>query len=271
VSAPNPKIIAFYDAAPEYEWQRLERHKIEYEMTLRALRQHLPAAPARLCDIGGGVGRYAIELTRQEYQVTLVDLSSKCTEFARRKAVEANVRLAEVLVRDARDLSPLPDSYFDAVLLMGPLYHLMQRDQQLQAVREAQRVLRAGGILIATFISRFAILHYAAVDAPDYVLRCREECDTILASGVYSPEGSGGFTHAYFAHPSEVRPLMEEAGLTTLDLLALEPLVHEQDEKMPLADDVLRARWIDVLWQIARDPSVIGSTGHLLYVGRKSQ
>lgn len=264
------RIEAFYNTAPEYEWHRLERHPFEYALTLRALEQHLPAPPAAVCDIGGGVGRYAIELTRQGYRVTLVDLSSRCLAFAQAKATQAEVQLAGVIQGDARHLPALQDDQFDVVLLMGPLYHLLEGSERLQALREARRLLRPGGVLAASFIGRYAQLSYAVARTPDYVLASREECDTILATGVYRrAEGSTNFIDAYFTHPDEIGPLMQEAGFTALDFLGVEPLVTAQEEKMPLTDAALRERWVEVLWSIAREPCLLGSCGHLLYVGRK--
>ncbi len=67
----------YYDTDPTLEWERLNRHRTELAVTLRALDEYLPPAPAKIADIGGGPGRYAIELTRKGYSVTLVDLSQQ--------------------------------------------------------------------------------------------------------------------------------------------------------------------------------------------------
>ncbi len=56
------EIEAFYDENAQYEWERLERHRTEFAVTLRALKDYLPPAPAKILDVGGGPGRYAIAL-----------------------------------------------------------------------------------------------------------------------------------------------------------------------------------------------------------------
>ena len=66
----------YYDRESESEWERLERHRTEWAVTLRAMRDYLPPPPAQVLDCGGGPGRYAIELARQGYEVTLFDLSA---------------------------------------------------------------------------------------------------------------------------------------------------------------------------------------------------
>src|SRR5512137_2170335 len=117
----------FYDENVQGEWERLgSRHRTEFAVTLRALREFLPPAPAQVIDIGGGPGRYALSLADQGYGVTLVDLSEANLAFAREKAHETGIRLEGVFQANALDLSAFPAESFDAALLMGPLYHLWQ-------------------------------------------------------------------------------------------------------------------------------------------------
>jgi len=261
----------YYDAKAEAEWTRLERHGVEHAITLGALEEYLPAPPARVADIGGGPGRYAIELTRRGYAVTLSDLSDGCLELARVKAAEAGVEVARVLQADACDLGELADESFDAALLMGPLYHLLEHKERLQAVRETARVLRPGGVVFSAIISRYAPLHYAAAAAPEHVLEHRGEWETIAATGVYRrDQWCGGFIDAWFAHPTELAPLMEAGGFEQLDLLACEPLVNEIEEKVNATSGELWDWWQNTLYTIARDPSLHGSAAHVLYVGRKA-
>ena len=119
-------VAQLYDSMTEREWARMDRHRTEFYVTLRALREHLPPPPARVLDCGGGPGRYAVELARWGYDVTLFDLSTGNLALAREKAAEAGVTLAGFEQGTALDLSRFADHSFDAVLLMGPLYHLLE-------------------------------------------------------------------------------------------------------------------------------------------------
>ena len=114
-------IERYYDEQVQREWERMERHRTEFAVTMRALVEYLPPAPARVLDCGGGPGRYAIELARRGYEVTLFDLSAGNLRMAQGKAEEAGVALAGCEQGTATDLSRFPDDAFDAVLLMGPL------------------------------------------------------------------------------------------------------------------------------------------------------
>jgi len=263
------KTEEFYDANTEYEWRRLDRHRIEYGLTMRALKEHLPKPPARIGDIGGGVGRYAIELARRGYEVTLVDLSSKALAFAESKARESGVALAAYVHADAKDLNAIANRSFDVVLLMGPLYHLLSRPQRLRAVREARRVLRPGGKLFAAFIGRYSILQYAAARSPDFIARRSRETESILRSGVFRQvEPDGTFDNAWFAHPSEIGPLMSEGRFEQVDLLHCEPLTYELEARINEAPSELHEKWIDLLYRVSRDAGLLGGGGHILYIGR---
>ncbi|MFN2109803.1 MAG: class I SAM-dependent methyltransferase, partial [Anaerolineae bacterium] len=103
-----------YRSAPEREWQRMERHRTEFAVTLRALDAHLPPAPAHVLDCGGGPGRYAIALTQRGYEVTLFDLSPELLTMAQEKAAEAGVTLHGFEQGPAIDLSRFADDSFDA-------------------------------------------------------------------------------------------------------------------------------------------------------------
>ncbi len=117
----------FYDQFAPREWERLERHRTEFAVTLRALDEFLSAPPYAVLNIGGGPGRYSIELARQGYTVTLLDISGESLRLARQKAAEAQVSLAGYIHGNALDLSELDESSFDAVLLMGPLLSKLMR------------------------------------------------------------------------------------------------------------------------------------------------
>lgn len=137
----NP-VEGHYDRNAEREWDRLERHRTEFAVTCRVLAEFLSPPPGRILDIGGGPGRYALHLTQQGYEVLLLDISRRSLDLAIEKSVAAGVYLPPPLQGDALRL---PDraaeatedftGVFDAVLLMGPLYHLMNFEDRLAAVR----------------------------------------------------------------------------------------------------------------------------------------
>jgi SAM-dependent methyltransferase len=260
------RIEQHYDENAEREWQRLVTQcPTEFAVTLRALAEHLPPPPAVVYDIGGGPGRYAIELARQGYTVTLADLSQGLLDLGEKRVAEAGVALAGTLHANALDLSALPSESADAVLLLGPLYHLQELRDREQAVREAARVLRPGGRIFAAFAGRYTWHLGLARIAPQMLLPFKERMDETLATGRIDP---GDWTVAYFAHPSEIRPLLEGAGFETRVVQVADGLIRTLDEQPDLPPEVQEAI-IELCYRIGRDESVLGAGGHLLYVGEK--
>jgi len=263
------EVERFYDRNPRYEWERLERHRTEFAVTLRALEDHLPAPPAKVLDVGGGPGRYAIELARRGYEVILFDLSRGCLELAREKAKEAGVTLAGYEHGDATDLSRFADEEFDTVLLMGPLYHLLEEGDRRRAIREARRVLKPEGLIFAAFITRYAPIRWAAKYEPSWIIDQRKRLEGLLASGQLPACPGGGFTDAWFAHPAEIEPLMEGEGFETLELIACEGVISMIEEKINELSGEPWESWVELNYRLGKDPSIHGAAEHLLYVGRK--
>jgi S-adenosylmethionine-dependent methyltransferase len=259
-----------YDRHPQHEWERAERHRTEFAITWKALEAYLPPPPARLLDCGGGPGRYAIALAQSGYTVTLFDLSPENLAFARRQAQAAGLTLQGYDIGDAIDLSRYADGSFDAVLLLGPLYHLLELEQRQRALQEARRVLRPGGVLFAAFINRYAGHIRAAGRDPLLPVREAENSASILSTGkLASIENHAGAFRAHMAHPSEVSPLIWSAGFEHLETLNLEGLIGGCEGEVNALQGEAWEAWLAINWQAARDPSLFGASQHLLAVARR--
>jgi S-adenosylmethionine-dependent methyltransferase len=261
-------IARFYDENAVYEWQRLERHRTEYAVTLRALHEHLPPPPARLLDVGGGPGRYAIELARQGYEVTLLDLSEVALELARSQAREAGVELAGAVRASALELSSTSPPYA-AVLLLGPLYHLLEHEERLRALREASRVLAPEGVLFAAFITRFAPFRDAAAQRPEWLLERREDVERVLRTGVHDRPRE--FTSAYFVHPAEVEGLVAEGGFVPVVTIGCEGVVAGHERGVNGLSGEAWEYWVDLNYRLGHEPSLYGASDHLLCVARRAE
>lgn len=259
------EVEKYYDNNAQSEWERLDRHPMEFALTMRALKENL-APNSRILDVGGGPGRYAIALTQLGHKTTLVDLSAANVELGKEKAREAGVTLEEAVHGNALDLSAFAHEAYDAVLLFGPLYHLTDPEDRDLAIKQALAKLRPGGLLFAAFINRYAFLVDIMKHEPESLLSSTN-AQEIIKSGINRREW--GFTVAYFAHPREIKPLMEGHGLSTLKLMSKEGITAPAELSInTLPKDPFQA-WVDLCWQLAEDESLLGISEHLLYIGEK--
>ena len=257
-----------YDRSVEDEDARLVRHQLEHDLTWRYLIRYLPPAGSIL-EIGAATGRYTLALCNRGYSVTAVDLSSALLERCKRRlAAERRDGQVQFIVADARDLHTVPTMAFDAVLLMGPLYHLVFEEDRRQAIRQAVDRLRDGGLLFSIFLSRLGVLGDLMKRNPEWIER-GEEVRSLLDSGRRPDNLPRGGFRGYFARVSEIRPLHEALGIQTIVLAGIEPAISADDGSYNGLQSPRRDRWLDLLLEVSADETTVGASRHLLYVGRK--
>lgn len=262
----NP-VEAHYDQDPQREWERLERHRTEFALTCRALEEHLPSPPAQILDVGGGPGRYTLHLAQLGYRVVLLDLSQKSLDLALEKATELGIYLPPPLHGDATALPAEYSEQFDAVLLLGPLYHLLAAEARLAAVREAFRVLRPGGYVFAAFITRFAPLRDVAIHAPNWILQHPDRFRLLLEDGLNPAHEDSAFPDSFFVHPDEITPLMTDGGFEALALQGCEGIIAGHEETINALEGEAWEAWVALNYSLGREPSLYGASDHLLYIG----
>jgi S-adenosylmethionine-dependent methyltransferase len=261
-------IAAFYNSDPESEHLRLERHQLEHDLTWRYLDEYLPSSGSIL-EIGAATGKYTLELARRGYTLTAVDLSAALLEECRKALVAEGLEgQVTLVVADARDLAQVAERGFDAVLLMGPLYHLVREADRKAALAEASGRLRPGGILVSAFISRFGILGDLLKNLPDWIEK-QAEVRWLLEKGQRPDDAPAGGFRGYFARVAEIAPLHESLGFETLALAGIEPGISADDESYNRLEGRQRQLWLDLLYEMSTESSILGASRHLLYIGRK--
>ncbi len=238
--------------------------RLEFWRTQDVLRRLMPAAPARILDVGGGSGVHAEWLARDGYEVDLVDPVPLHVEQA--------ARLPGVTARpgDARAL-PAADAGYDVVLLLGPLYHLPERSDRVRALAEAYRVVRPGGLVVAATINRFAGLHDVLRGERYFTPLHRERTDTVTVDGRHHHHAEDGlFTVAYFARPEEAPAEFAEAGFTVGRQYGVEGVAWLMGGVEDWLDDPERREAVlAATRRIESEPTLLGASGHLLTEGRR--
>jgi SAM-dependent methyltransferase len=243
--------------------------QVEFARTAEILEGHLPSPPAVVADVGGGPGRYALWLAERGYAVHHRDLVPTHVEQLFADAASRGLTV-DSRVCDARALD-LQDGSADAVLLLGPLYHLTRRADRLAALREAARVVRPGGPVFAVAISRWAprlhgevaeklYLHYPSIDG---------QVATVERSGRLEPLEPRAFS-GYCHRPAQLRSEIRAAGLDLVDLEGVEGIAFAlQDLEERLDDPRGRKAVLAAARELSRVPELLGLSPHMLATARR--
>ena len=231
--------------------------RLEFVRTQELLRRWLPPASVVL-DVGGATGVHARWLAGDGHQVTLVDPLPEHVAAAAVGGFAAEVG-------DARALRQT-DSSVDVTLLLGPLYHLVDAADRAQALAEAVRVTRPGGLVVAAGINRYGGLLEAGSNGTltEENLHLFTEA---FASGAI--DGSYGFTVAYFHHADELAGELAAAGLVDVDVLGVEgPAANILQNAAPERIDDLLPSAVLFARLVESDPNLRAGSQHFLAHGR---
>lgn len=260
----DDEVLRYYQRVTEADRLFSGSGLLEYARIQEIITRSLPSPPAHVLDVGGGPGVHAEWLIALGYNVYLLDPVEKHLEQARR------LPLAGIARGDAREL-PCEDASADAVLLLGPLYHLRLREDRVAAMREARRALKPGGLLFASVISRWASLLHGLVDGyvddPAFLPIVNRD----LSEGIHeNPTGQARFfTTSVLHRPEDLREEMSAAGLTGVEILAVEgPGWLARDIEARWKNEERRAQLLDWMRRVEKEPALLGCSLHLLGIAR---
>jgi len=256
----------YYDSDAEKEWSRIA-DRPEFLLTCRMLDRYIKPGD-KVLDIGGGPGRYSFYLADKGCDVTLFDLSSENIKFAQRQAVEQNLSI-KTIVGDAREADKLSTEQYDHVLLMGPMYHLLEECDRVASVNAALKLLKSGGIVYISFINLFAGIVFYMKDEPDY--RIDPDYSEYIRSVVEGKSyGGDAFTKAFFIDQREVLPFMRQFPLEKLHLFGQEGVTSPHERHIMAQSQEVIDLWLDFSEKVWEREEFFSYSEHLMYVGRKN-
>jgi ubiquinone/menaquinone biosynthesis C-methylase UbiE len=263
-------ITNYYARGREHDRLTRDENKLEHLRTQQLLSRYLPKHPVTIYDVGGGAGVYAHWLANQGYKVHLLDIMPLHIQQANEASRQLGIQLAEITLGDARHL-PYADSSADVVLLMGPLYHLTEYEDRLQALWEAYRALKPGGLVFAVSINRFTstldgLFHEKFVDPTFHGVAER----TLNTGQHRSPEGKSYFTTAFFHHPFELRDEVQDAGFEMVNLVGIEGAGRLMQDFDEFWYDPTKREWLlHIAEKLESEETLLGISNHVMAIGRK--
>ena len=271
-------VLAGYNAGIERDRLHTDLGLIEFARTKELLRENLPQPPAVVYDIGGGYGEYSWWLASLGYEVHLFDISK--TNIAMSEELSSSypgVDLAKREVADARAIAR-PDGSADAILLMGPLYHIVDRAERILALKESFRLLKKSGVLFTAAITPYATLLWATtvfgarnrlLEEDAFMSMIARELD----DGEHiRPANSGynGMGRSHFHSAHELKAELSEGGFhshTVHGVVGCAWLAPDIDElwKQPSSREAL----MNTVRLLDTGEDIIGLSTHLLAVSHK--
>jgi len=270
----NDPIAEFYDRNPENEWNRLfitPYRRLEFEVVHYFVDRYLPPQ-GRILDLGGGPGRYTISLAKKGYKASLVDISPANIEFARKKIAGCGAaeNVETLIAADARRLPLFEAETFDAVLCMGPLYHLVEKSERLQCLRECARIMKPEAPLFVTLLPRWTYLR-DALRAGTFEKVTEDQRAAVAEILQRGHSNAAQIPNAYFCHPNELAQWFLETGFDLVEMASCHGFASFMDEKV---NDVARdaSAWQSLIrWVLesCTDPAALASAEHLLGIGKR--
>lgn len=158
-------IVQFYEDFDEPRYSYIE-YEVIFTSVLETMRKKL-GRPVRAVDMCGGAGKgaFTLKACQPDCQVTLVDLSEKMLEVARRKAVKNSLHDIDIVQADAFSFLAQENEY-DLFVYSSALHHFKDPITLLQQTAEK---LSPQGMIISiadpntlTKSRRYAFLQFSA-------------------------------------------------------------------------------------------------------------
>jgi SAM-dependent methyltransferase len=251
-----------------HEMERLEKFApVEYAITKRYLLRYIPEG-ATIVDVGVGVGHYSELLANQGSKVYLVDVASRLLEAAQERLIRAALgeQILSVTNASATDLSFIPDESCDAVLMLGPFYHLSLPEDRHKAAAEARRILRRGGLIFAAGINYMTVLNWGFSDWPEHILEDWRWIGEYTRTGDL-PSNTVDVPIWHMATIAEFRG--DFRGFQEIVLVGVESFARGHEENLLKLTPEQAEAWLDLIEETGRTPEGLGMTGHFLYIGQK--
>ncbi len=238
------------------------RHgQLEYFTTITYIEKYLKPN-MKVLEIGAGTGRYSIELARRGINVSAVELVESNLKVLKKNS--KGIKNIKSYQGDALDLSRFKDNSFDMVLVLGPMYHLYSKKDQMQAINEAIRVCKPNGVLMFAFIPIHSMITGWGMEGKNVSVAINENFTQDFKARQFASQKFTGFELADF------EALFEKLPTEKLHLLSVDSVLDmEEDRKNFEMDDDDFELFKKYHLATCEKIEIIGLSFHALYICRK--
>lgn len=265
----NEEVKKYYDRHSKEEDARLHYHAFELPITLKYIERYVSNG-SKVFDAACGTGHYLKELLDKGYEAGGNDLSPENIKMAKKK-VNDHPGLLFLHSGDALNPDMWKEDQWDAILLLGPEYHLISRKKRVELLKLAKNSVKKGGFVFTGFMSRTMAMVFGLKNNPNGIAK-EHGAEELWMKGKDERfiEGTEEFNHAYFVHPEEIDQLVNSAGLHPVNLIGLEGIFGERFELYHELNDELKSKWLKFIMDHCEETPMIHNSKHLLSISKKT-
>ena len=235
-------------------------NSVEFITTMKYIKKYLKKG-MRILEIGAGTGRYSLALADEGYCVDAVELIQHNIDVFKSKIKsEQNVTIVQ---GDACNLSFIEDNKYDITLLLGPMYHLFKEEDRKNAIAEAIRVTKKGGVIFCAYVGLDICIFQNYITGTVNELRKKG-----LIDGNFNalPTPKGLFLPQ---RKEDIDKLMSNFNVTRLHYVGVDILHRYMMEAINAMDDEAFADYMDYHYKICERADCVGLSNHMLDIFRK--
>lgn len=259
----NAYLESYYNAFDENGRLDSRHGTVEYLTTMRYIRRYVQPG-SRVLELGAGTGRYSIALSRAGYRMTAVELIAHNIDVFKSQLTETDD--IDIRQGNAMDLSAFADETFDAVLILGPLYHLYTQADQCAVLREAKRVLKAKGTIFAAYcMNEATMIQFCFKNDGQNVLDCLEK-------GMLTPDFKCISTPAdlfQMMRTEEIDRLNALCGLRRVQIVSADTFANYVRDRINTWREEVFQAFLDYHFSICERADLLGVSNHALDILQK--
>ena len=251
-------LVTYYNKFNE-DKRLTHRHGIvEFTTTMKYIKKYITKG-MKVLDVGAGSGRYSLELTKLGCEVTAVELVKHNA-----KMIEAKSKDIKVINANATNLNMLKDASYDVILLFGPMYHLILKEEKIKALNEAQRLIKDVGIIMIQYcMNDYAIIRHGFMD---HTIIDEKNNNKVNDNFKVTPDSKDLYSYISL---DDINVLNKELNLTRIDIFSPEgPSDYIRSYINKMAEDEFNL-YLDYIYQISNKKEMLGAASHLVDIIKK--
>ena len=258
------KALTDYYSGYDEDGRLLSKHgSVEFLTTMRYIEKYLQPG-MRILEIGAATGRYSHTLSCRGYRVDAVELIQHNIDiFKANTEAHENIRIYQ---GNAKNLDMLEENRYDITLLLGPMYHLFTVSDHLQALSEAIRVTKTGGVVFAAYCGNEAtMMQYCFGRGMIKEQRYRDLIDPVTFKASSDP---AELFELY--RKEDIDALMAHFPVTRLHYLGTDMATNYMRDTINAMEEELFQLYLRYHFVICERADCVGTSHHILDIHRKN-